>query len=93
MRYEVSEMLGWSRLWAADYSPIPAPFPLHDLPLRPPLPLHRFLPWPLHAPRSTLHSAPPDFRTASLRFLLRLHAHRQMPVPNKFNDEVFVRGS
>ena len=28
---------------------VPAPFPLRDLPLRDPLPLHHFLPRPLHA--------------------------------------------
>jgi len=48
-------MLGWSGLWAADS----ARSPLRDLPLRDfPLPLHRFLPSPLHAPlRSTRFSA------------------------------------
>jgi len=65
------------------FSPLPAPFPLRDLPLRTPLPLHRFLPLPLHAPlrsalrsrsivfchsRSTLRSAP---HSAPLRTPLR----------------------
>jgi len=41
------------------FSPLSAPFPLRDLPLRASLPLHRFLPHPLHA-------LPPDFRPAPL---------------------------
>jgi len=55
------------------FSPLPALFPLRDLPLRAPLPLYRFLPRPLHAPlrsiRFSARSAP-----FSAPLTLRLHA-------------------
>jgi len=60
IRYEVSEMLGWSRLWAVDSA-------------RSPLRSHSATSHSIvfcHA-RSTLRSAPPDLRPAPLRFPLR----------------------
>ena len=52
-------------------SPLHAPFPLRDLPLR--APLHGLSPTPAHR-SAPLRSAPPDFRVAPLRFPLRSHA-------------------
>jgi len=51
------------------FSSLPAPFQLRDVPLRAPLPLHCFLPRPLHAPLCSIR-----FRPAPLRFQLRSHA-------------------
>ena len=53
---------------SGQFSPLHAPFPLRDLPLRAPL---RSAPSFFSHARSPLRSAPPDFRVAPLRFPLR----------------------